>query len=139
MGRSGYSDDIDDQWAMIRWRGAVAQAIRGQRGQTMLRALLAALDAMPVKRLIGAELVDSHGEFCALGVLGASRGIDLTGLNTEDWARLAATFGVSEALVREVMFINDGDYEYEMLSPERRWAEVRQWVVSQFRTGVAPL
>jgi hypothetical protein len=34
MSRSGYSDDIDsadDQWALIRWRGAVKSAIRGAR------------------------------------------------------------------------------------------------------------
>ena len=47
MSRSGYSDDIDDNWAHIMWRGRVASSIRGKRGQAMLRELLAALDAMP--------------------------------------------------------------------------------------------
>lgn len=32
MSRCGYSDDYD-QWALIRWRGAVESAIRGKRGQ----------------------------------------------------------------------------------------------------------
>jgi hypothetical protein len=47
MSRSGYSDD-HSEWDLIRWRGAVASAIRGKRGQAFLRELLVALDAMPV-------------------------------------------------------------------------------------------
>lgn len=61
MSRSGYSDDgWDDesaQWASIRYAGALKSAIRGKRGQTFLKELLAALDAMPVKRLIREHLV----------------------------------------------------------------------------------
>jgi len=41
MSRSGYSDDCD-VWALIRWRGAVKSAIRGARGQAMLRELIQA-------------------------------------------------------------------------------------------------
>jgi hypothetical protein len=43
-------------WSHIRWRGAVASAIRGGRGQAFLREMLAAMDAMPVKRLVANEL-----------------------------------------------------------------------------------
>lgn len=57
MSRSGYVDDMGDQWAMIRYRGAVSSAIRGRRGQAFLREMLAALDAMPEKRLISGALV----------------------------------------------------------------------------------
>lgn len=56
MSRSGYSE-IDDQWATIRWRGQVASVKRGQKGQAFFRELLAALDALPEKRLISGELV----------------------------------------------------------------------------------
>lgn len=56
MSRSGYTDDgWDDesaQWAAIRYAGALKSAVRGKKGQAFLRELLAALDAMPVKRLI---------------------------------------------------------------------------------------
>ena len=41
MSRSGYTDGFE-MWSVIRWRGAVASAIRGQRGQRLLRDLLAA-------------------------------------------------------------------------------------------------
>jgi hypothetical protein len=35
MSRSGYSDDYgdDEPWQLIMWRGAVASAFRGRRGQ----------------------------------------------------------------------------------------------------------
>jgi hypothetical protein len=57
VSRSGYVDDMCDEWALIRYRGAVASAIRGKRGQAFLREMLAALDAMPEKRLTAGALV----------------------------------------------------------------------------------
>lgn len=58
MSRSGYSEDYDgDHWDLIRWRGAVASSIRGKRGQAFLREALAALDAMPEKKLITGDLI----------------------------------------------------------------------------------
>lgn len=56
MSRSGYVDDMDDTLALGRWRAQVASATRGKRGQKLLRDLLAALDAMPEKRLVAYEL-----------------------------------------------------------------------------------
>lgn len=46
MSRSGYSYGADDVQANL-CLGAVKQAIRGQRGQAMLRELIQALDALP--------------------------------------------------------------------------------------------
>lgn len=58
MSRSGYSEDWDgENWTFIRWRGAVKSALRGKRGQAFLREALAALDAMPEKRLITHDLI----------------------------------------------------------------------------------
>lgn len=31
MNRSGYVDAYDDSWHVIKWRGAVASAVRGKR------------------------------------------------------------------------------------------------------------
>jgi len=61
MSRSGYIEDWDDQWGLICYRGAVKSAIRGRRGQAFLREMLAALDALPEKRLITEELVIDGG------------------------------------------------------------------------------
>lgn len=57
MGRAGYTDDFDgDPLELGRWRAQVASATRGKRGQKLLRDLLAALDAMPERRLVTEEL-----------------------------------------------------------------------------------
>ncbi|MCB1626493.1 MAG: hypothetical protein KDI48_02125 [Xanthomonadales bacterium] len=138
MSRSGYVYDWDDHWGMIRWRGAVAQAVRGRRGQQLLRDLAAALDAMPEKRLIANDLVDANGCHCALGVLGETRQMDLAALEPEDTQQVANAFGVADALIREIVYINDeGQFRWDgeryldandPLVCERRWKEVRDWV-----------
>lgn len=56
MSRSGYDDDSEDALAHGRWRAQVASATRGKRGQRLLGDMLAALDAMPEKRLVAHEL-----------------------------------------------------------------------------------
>jgi hypothetical protein len=45
MSRSGYSDDCSGR-ELVLWRGAVASALRGRRGQAFLRELVDALDAV---------------------------------------------------------------------------------------------
>lgn len=136
MSRSGYSDDCDG-WALIRWRGAVTQAIRGQRGQAMLRELVQALDALPDKHLVSGSLVTADGDYCALGALGLARGMDLAPIDPEDRQAVAQAFGVAEALAAEVMYLNDEgviDEEravnFEVCGPMRRWESHTQlrWV-----------
>ena len=97
MTRSGYSDDCDN-WQLIRWRGAVASAIRGKHGQALLREMAAAMDAMPVRELI-TETLAADGSYCALGVVGAARGIDLAAINTGNHDDVAAA-GALEAMAR---------------------------------------
>ena len=70
MSRSGYDDGCcdDSNWNLIRWRGAVNSAIRGKRGQSLLREMREAMDAMPDKRLVAEQLVCEDG-VCALGTV----------------------------------------------------------------------
>lgn len=168
MSRSGYTEDCDDNWQLIRWRGAVASAIRGKRGQAFLRELLAALDAMPEKRLIADALVfdgqpenvwtpwhlrddiiigGDHlvkgtgevvrvGEVCALGCLGRARSLDMSEIDPHDPEQVSAAFGVSEALAREIVYINDEDW-YGKQTPENRFERVRAWLVNNLRDGTA--
>jgi methionyl-tRNA synthetase len=57
MGRSGYSEDCyDDSNVCFLWPSIVQRAASGQRGQAFLREMLAAMDAMPDKKLIADEL-----------------------------------------------------------------------------------
>lgn len=130
MSRSGYSDDLDT-WDMIRWRGQVASAIRGQRGQQLLRELAEAMDAMPDKRLIANEL-ECEGSYCALGVVGHARGIDMRSIDPEDSEEVASVFNIARQLAKEIVFIND-EAGYWQETPERRWARVRQWVDSKIK------
>ena len=104
MSRSGYTDDCEN---LGLWRGAVERAIKGRRGQAMLRDLLAALDAMPEKVLVPDSLVDAEGDFCTLGALGHARGIELSNLDPEDPDAVAAAFGIAPAMVREIVYMND--------------------------------
>lgn len=156
MSRSGYWDDCDDTWALVRWRGAVASAIRGKRGQLMLRELLSVLDSMGDKRLSAGSLINADGQYCALGALGAARGINLTEIDPYDREAVAEAFGISEALAAEIMYFNDdaiSDSKYvfvEICGPlrpwerrfacarvpvldheERRWRYMRDWVAKR--------
>ena len=130
MSRSGYCDDLDN-WDLIRWRGQVASAIRGARGQKLLRELLAALDAMPEKALVTSEYETEQGEVCTLGALGKSRGIEMKGFDPTDYDGWANTFGVAAQLVQEITYLNDEGWYNE--TPEGRWTRMRKWVASQVR------
>lgn len=144
MSRSGYVDDCDlDNWAMIKWRGQVASAIRGKRGQKLLTDLLAALDAMPEKALIAHELETKNGDVCALGALGKARGIDMQKLDPEEPEEVAAAFGIAPQLAQEIVSMNDDHLDsvwneatkrYDDITPEQRWERMRAWVASQVKT-----
>lgn len=132
MSRSGYSDDCDG-WDLIRWRGAVASAIRSARGQAFLKEMLAALDDLPEKKLIAHEL-EAKGQVCAIGAVGAKRGIDMSKLNPENREGVATAFGISPALAAEIVFMNDEDgWYYGQEKPEARFSRMRQWVTSQIK------
>lgn len=125
MSRSGYTDDLDT-WAVIKWRGQVASAIKGKRGQAFLAELVEALDALPEKRLIVGAL-QSGGEVCAIGSVGAKRGIDMSVLDVHDPETLSGTFGIAHQLVQEIEYINDEECWND--TPEERWREIRAWAV----------
>lgn len=125
MSRAGYTDDCDDQWRQIMWRGTVASAIRGKRGQAFLREMIEALDAMPEKRLVPNELVQA-GEFCAIGSVGAKRGVEMEALDPYDPAQIAEAFGIAAPLVREIEFENDEAGPHDE-TPEGRWHRMRSW------------
>jgi hypothetical protein len=109
MSRSGYTDDYDlGDGSINLWRGAVKSAFKGKRGQTFLREMLAALDGLTDKALILNDLATEDG-VCAIGAVGAARGIDMSKINPEDSDAIAATFGIARAMACEIMYMND-DY-----------------------------
>lgn len=131
MSRSGYTDDCEDQWASIRWRGAVTAAISGRRGQAFMRELLDALDALPEKRLVKGAL-EADGEVCAIGSVLRQRGTAMPNVHEYDWddfawQELAKLAGVADAMAREIMYENDECGGWKE-TPEERWTRVRAWV-----------
>jgi len=136
MSRSGYSDDCDGAELNL-WRGAVNMAIKGKRGQDFLREALAALDAMPEKRLTTDSLHEpTTGEFCTLGVVGAARGMDMKPLEYSERDGVAKAFDISEALAAEIMFENDDwdSWGGRPSTPEQRWSRMRAWIVAHIKT-----
>ncbi len=128
--RAGYSYD-STPLENGRWRGWVASAIRGKRGQRFLTELITALDAMPNKRLIAGAL-EHEGQVCALGALGKARGIDLNKLHPADGDAIAAAFDIAEPLAREVAFTNDeGCFGDD--TPEGRFNYMRRWAQSNLK------
>lgn len=123
MSRSGYIDDID-QWDLIKWRGAVASAIRGKRGQAFLLEMWKAMNALPDRALIAGEL-EVDGAVCAIGSVGKARQLDMSKLDPEDHESIAAAFGIPHSLACEIMFEND---EARYGSPADRFAYMKKWI-----------
>lgn len=145
MSRSSYSDDLD-QWDLIKWRGQVASIVRGKRGQAFLLEMLAALDALPDKKLIADELEDS-GQVCAIGAVGKARGIDMAEIDPHDYEQVASRFEIKDQLAQEIVYQNDEVFLYARddkgyikrdlatgklieATPEERFVMMRAWIVS---------
>lgn len=141
MSRSGYSEDCDDILALGRWRAQVASATRGKRGQKLLKDLLVALDEMSEKRLINGKLKKVSGdgpsakaEFCALGVLGEKRGLDMLKIDPNCSETVSEQFDIAEPLAREIVYMNDEHFDWRAnITPEQRWTEMRAWVQSKIK------
>jgi hypothetical protein len=88
--------------------------------------MLAALDALPEKKLIAHEL--EHKEcVCAIGAVGKTRGVDMSRIDPEDRERVAKTFNIAEAMAAEIVFMNDeGSWSDE--TPEARFCRMRRWI-----------
>lgn len=131
MSRSGYTEDCDGR-ELVMWRGAVNSAIRGARGQAFLREMADAMDAMPVKALIAHDL-ERNGAVCAIGSVGKKRGVDMSKLDPECSERIASTFGIANALVKEIEYENDECGPLRGETDEERWIRVRRWIAAQLK------
>lgn len=149
MSRSGYSDEEDEPGQFAMWRGQVNSAIRGKRGQRFFRDLLAALDAMPVKRLTAEVLEEPDGACaaatyqagsdpvlspCTMGALGQARKVDMSWFDPEEAEddpssvadRLAADFDIAHQLAQEVQYLNDeGGLGTRVSDPTNRYGGYR--------------
>lgn len=131
MSRSNYNDDCDNDLALGRWRGMVASASRGKRGQAFFKELLAALDAMPEKRLIKNSLETADG-VCAFGALGKAKGIAIDTLDPEEPDDVGRAFGIASCLAAETVYMNDE--AGWRITDEERWKLMRDWTAQQIKT-----
>jgi hypothetical protein len=131
MSRSGYSYDWIEDNASYLYRGAVASAFRGKRGQMFLKEMLAALDALPEKCLVDSAL-EQDGAVCAIGAVGKARGVDMSTIDPEDYHTVAGKFGIAEAMAREIVYEND-EAPLDNETPEQRFARMRRWIESEIR------
>lgn len=142
MSRIVYANGDSPDWGLRqgRWFARVRAAMLGKRGQTVLRELAEALDAIPTQRLIHGALCNDNGDVCALGELARTRGIpdaellkvaasldeaDDPAFETAAWA--ARALDVTETLAWMVQDINDEEVS-ETASPETRYRAVRDMV-----------
>ena len=138
MSRYCDSDDYDwEPWMEGQAAGAMRSAIRGRRGQQLLRDLIAGLDALPVPELAAGALEDPEtGCVCALGAVRLQRGAEAVALRFDptdpdiDWRDLAKPFDISETLAHAVISENEyGSKRNDEQSRRRRWQSVRAWAV----------
>ena len=135
MSRSGYVDDYDYDNLIYLWRGTVTRALNGKRGQSFLRDLVAAMDALPAPRLIESALQAANGEVCAIGSVGLARGVGMGSLDPYDAYAVSAKFNIAQAMAREIAWIND-EAGHLIETPEQRWARVHAWAVRNIKRGV---
>lgn len=133
MSRSNYDDECNGR-DLILWRGAVASAIRGARGQALLREMAAALDAMPEKRLIESAFESPDG-VCALGCVGRARQLPMADIDAHEPTQAAKAFGIATALAAEIAYVNDECGVRP--TPAERWRIVRTWVREQLKDEAA--
>lgn len=119
------------------------RSLAGKKGQAALRELVAALEAMPEKRLCKWAMVDDEGEVCALGAYvlrkriqrgdtyaQAIKTIDHEGENRMSHD-LASHYEFPAAAAWAVAFRNDEILD--RCSPEERHALMLEWARAQIK------
>lgn len=143
MGRSGYSDEWEDDCSPNLYRATVKRAISGKRGQIFLQALAKEMDAMPEKILIDGELIDVQGNCCTIGVMFKARGIDVKDVDYGDPEQVGKLINIAPSMAAEIAYLNDDDFDLETKrkpggiagmsseTAEERWLRMRKWVAEK--------
>jgi hypothetical protein len=138
MSRHGYTDDYGcDDNTIHLYRGAVERAIAGKRGQRLLRRLIAALEAMPEKRLAhgvvpgkdddydeNAHALVHEGGCCAFGAVALAEKMPDWTHSLFEPSSVASAFDVAQSMAAEIEYIND---DRAPSDPEKRWQYVYDW------------
>ena len=126
MSRSGYSEDCEH---LGLYRSSVDAAIAGPRGQKLLREMIVALDAMPVRELAAEVFV--HGpNMCAMGAVARARNVEeavLAKFDYEDPGEVGKLLDIPRSLAAEIAYEND---DWARGDDEDRWRHMRKWAAS---------
>jgi len=152
MDRAGYATDCDndDDWQLRlgRWRGRVASATRGKRGQRFLKLALKALDQMQDKRLArGTFGVGDDGCMCLMSSLATETGKAsvlsevLRASALDEWGTrddpvhanllVAEAFDIASPLAQELVYLNDNGPWGE--TPSERWKRIRRTIAEMIQ------
>lgn len=143
MDRAGYTEDFDDDDGALRlgrWRGRVASATRGKRGQRFLAFALKALDRMEDKRLAAGTFgVGDEGCMCLMSSIATETGRAsvlsnvLKAGGVDEWGYcddpeyanglVADAFDIASPLAQELVYLNDTGPYHE--TPSKRWERMR--------------
>lgn len=147
---SRFYDDGEQTMPYDLWLHNIRAAIKGKRGQAILRDLREALLSLPEKRLIEGAICNAPSEaaarpvaeFCAVGALAFYRGVksgkapadvieSLPQGEQDDWTtiRLGRSLGMSDTLAWDLAYKNDETFAD--LTPEQRYEKYLAWVESQ--------
>ena len=129
MNRVNYQEDATP-WEFLRYRGAVLSAIKGKRGQKLLKDLLEAFDSMQIKELVANELQGESG-VCTLGCIAKAKGMDWSNWNDFKSDIISKELNIAKSLVNEIAFENDEICYFDKDSEKtrkKRWQKMRTWV-----------
>lgn len=152
LSRSGFHEfdcyDRDEILAFGRGRGQIASAIRGKRGQALLRLIRDALDAIPNKQLGSDSLRGDKGCYCAIGAAYWFSDKPLPYVDHPDYEDFeideliidsaSAHLNAAEILIQEIMWNNDECVrlkrgEIPAMLRRRRWLWMRAWVDNRIK------
>jgi len=145
MSRLCQDDYGFEPWMEGQQAGAQQSAIRGRRGQQLLRDLVAGLDALPAPELSAGALEDeATGCCCAFGAVRRYRGAAAVPLYFDpmekdlDPPHYAEPFDVAPALAWAVVEVNEWwSTNNDEAARRQRWQRVRDWAVGRL-VGVEP-
>jgi hypothetical protein len=153
--RINYNDDEDTPGQFALWRANCQRSLHGRKGQAALRALEAALVALPSKRLVAHEF-DNGTDVCAIGALARAKGhtpkadpeYEMEEIGVElGMPRLVAWLIVelNDILLDTVWEVGDGPQRPHCglykggiplirdMTPEERYEKVLTWVRREIR------
>lgn len=158
MSRSGYVDEEDFSGQFELWQANVERSIRGKVGQSALRRLAVALEAMPEKRLVKGEFTECEiltpdrsknemwdaypggppildGDVCALGALALAEGRDRNWLAEFDPDDQGACISIGHALNVPRLVAMELVWQTDECGPSGIWNEAKQRWISNPETA----